>query len=141
MHHDTSVDMNGVRVNGMKEQEQRLRRMEIQFGRARLVPRPWELFGHQVSIVPRDSDPDLDPGRDLSISLDLNPSPVILRSNGANDDQESGLFSPGSDLADDESGDVFGASPSPCRLSPVTLMPSQYLRTDVSEVPAVTTLL
>ncbi|XP_076449968.1 uncharacterized protein LOC143286314 [Babylonia areolata] len=54
--------MEGVtgRVNGVKEREQRLRRMQIELGRARLVSRPWELLRQPVKIVPACS-PDLEP--------------------------------------------------------------------------------
>ncbi|KAL8611549.1 hypothetical protein ACOMHN_056515 [Nucella lapillus] len=52
------MDRGGTRMNGVKEKEERLRRMQIQLGRARLVNRSLEQVLQQpVSIVP-SSDPD-----------------------------------------------------------------------------------
>ncbi|KAL8558714.1 hypothetical protein ACOMHN_036381 [Nucella lapillus] len=72
-------------VNGVKERDQRLRRMQIELGRARLVTHPWELFQLPVNILkPRHLDPDhdllsshLDPDPDM-LPSHLDPDPDLL---------------------------------------------------------------
>ncbi|XP_070199383.1 serine-rich adhesin for platelets-like isoform X3 [Littorina saxatilis] len=52
----------GLRVNGVKkEKEQRLRMMQIELGRARLLARTGDILPQPVNIIPAsDPDPDLD---------------------------------------------------------------------------------
>ncbi|XP_076471784.1 uncharacterized protein LOC143301409 isoform X2 [Babylonia areolata] len=64
----------GVRMNGVKEKEQRLRRMQIELGRARLVARPLDLLQQPINIVP-PSDPDSDPAHLNPDVGDHNPDP------------------------------------------------------------------
>ena len=68
-----AMEEGGVRVNVVKQKEQRLRRMQIELGRARLVSRPWDLLQQPVNIIPPP-----DPDRDLDLSgclLYTSPSP------------------------------------------------------------------
>ena len=72
-------------MNGVKQQEERLRRMQIELGRARLVSRPWDLLQQPVNIIP-PPDPDRDP--DLSVGHNRDPDVCLELDSGASHDPD-----------------------------------------------------